>query len=249
MNNLLNSSKLFLKRNASTILTCVGSAGVIATSVLAVKATPKALTLLEEAKEEKGEDLTKLETIGVAGPAYIPAVIVGASTIACIVGANILNTRKQAALMSAYALLDSSYKEYRNKVNELYGEDADRTVKAEIAKDKYEKYPAEDNKKLYYDSYSERYFEATPETILKAENYINKRLSECCGAYLNEFYEKVGLEITNYGDYMGWSSEEMYETTWSSWLDFDHHKVIMDDGLECTIISFSMDPTFDFENY
>lgn len=251
MNNLLNSSKLFLKRNASTILTGVGSAGVIATSVLAVKATPKALTLLEEAKEEKGEDLTKLEAVSVAGPAYIPAIIVGASTIACIVGANILNTRKQAALMSAYALLDSSYKEYRNKVNELYGEDADKTVKAEIAKDKYEneKYPLEDNKNLYYDNYSERYFEATAETILKAENYINKRLSECHGAYLNEFYEHVGLETTDYGDYMGWSSEEMYETTWSSWLDFDHHKVIMDDGLECTIISFSMDPTFDFENY
>ena len=115
MNKLLRSSKLFLKRNSSTILTVVGATGVIATSVMAVKATPKALAMIEKAKEEKGEDLTKLETIKVAGPAYIPAAIAGISTIACIFGANILNKRQQAALMSAYALIDNSYKEYKNK--------------------------------------------------------------------------------------------------------------------------------------
>ena len=54
MNKLLRSSKLFLKRNSSTILTVVGATGVIATSVMAVKATPKALTMIEKAKEEKG---------------------------------------------------------------------------------------------------------------------------------------------------------------------------------------------------
>ena len=102
--SLLQSSMLFLKKNASTILTCIGSAGVIATSVMAVKATPKALALLENAETEKGEGLTKIEKIKVVGPAYIPAVLIGASTIACIFGANILNQRQQAALMSAYAL-------------------------------------------------------------------------------------------------------------------------------------------------
>ena len=55
MNNLLRCSKLFVKRNASTILTSVGGVGVVATSVMAVKATPKAIALLEQAKEEKQE--------------------------------------------------------------------------------------------------------------------------------------------------------------------------------------------------
>ena len=90
----------FLTRNASTILTFIGAGGVIATSVIAVKATPGALKLLERAKEEKGEDLTTLEKVKVAGPAYIPAVVTGASTIACIFGANVLNKRNQASLMS-----------------------------------------------------------------------------------------------------------------------------------------------------
>ena len=62
MNKLLNGSKLFVRKNASTILTCIGGAGVIATSVLAVRATPKALMLLENAKKEKGESLTKMKS-------------------------------------------------------------------------------------------------------------------------------------------------------------------------------------------
>lgn len=252
MNNLLQNSKVFLKKNASTILTYVGAAGVVATGVMAAKATPKALRLLEEAKKDKGDELTKVEKVKVAAPAYIPAVVVGASTIACVFGANILNKRQQAALMSAYALLDNSYKEYRNKVAELYGENADSEVRTEIAKDKYVDEGVElqdDNKQLYYDDYSGRYFEATSEDLLRAENMINRELADTAGVFLNEYFEAVRLERTDYGDYMGWSSCEMYETCWSSWLEFYHEKVIMDDGLEVIIVKFSMDPTFNFEEY
>lgn len=252
MNNLLRYSKSFLKRNASTILTCVGSAGVVATAVMAAKATPKALARVELAETMKGEELTKLEKVQVAAPAYIPSVIVGASTIACVFGANILNKRQQAALMSAYALLDKSYKEYKAKVVELYGEEADKEVRAEIAKDKYideDISLIDDGKQLYYDDYSGRYFEATTETMLRAENTINRMMAETSGVYLNEYFELVGLERTDYGDYIGWSSCEMYDTTWSTWFSMYREKVIMDDGLECTILRFVMDPTFDFENY
>ena len=55
--------KLFLKKHSSTILTCMGGVGVVATTITAVKATPKALSLLEEAKRKKGEDLTGIEKI------------------------------------------------------------------------------------------------------------------------------------------------------------------------------------------
>lgn len=252
MNNLLNASKVFLKKNASTILTCVGATGVVATGVMAAKSTPKALLLLEEAEKSKGKELTKVEKVKVAAPAYIPAALVGVSTIACIFGANVLNKRQQAALMSAYALLDNSYRDYKNKVNELFGENADQEVRAEIAKDKYVDESIQlkdDNKQLYYDDYSGRYFEATAETLLRAENYVNRTLADTAGVFLNEFYEHVGLDTTDYGDYMGWSSCELYDMSWSSWLEFYHEKVVMDDGLEVIIIRYSMDPTFDFENY
>ena len=127
----------FIKKNAPTILSCLGVVGVVATTVMAVKATPKALTIIENAEEEKGEKLSKWEKINVAGPVYIPSVITGVTTVACILGSNVISKRQQATLMSAYALLDNSYKEYRKKTDKLYGEDAGKQIRGEIAKDKY----------------------------------------------------------------------------------------------------------------
>lgn len=169
MNNLVNVSKSFLKRNASTILTCLGAAGVIATSITAVRATPKAELLLKEAKEEKGENLTILEKIQTAGPAYIPSLLIGASTIACIFGANVLNTRQQATLMSAYGLLETSYKEYSKKVKELYGEEADNKVKEEVTKEHYTEIPEtiSEGKQLFFDFKTLNYFESTMDEVLQ----------------------------------------------------------------------------------
>lgn len=251
MNRLLNASKLFVKRNGSTILTCAGGAGVVATAVLAVKATPKAMMLLEHAKEEKGEDLTKFEVIKAAAPAYIPTVLIGVSTIACIFGANTLNKYQQGSLMSAYALLDSSYKEYKSKVVDLYGEDADSRVREEIAKDKYagDGITPDNDKVLFYDEFSGRYFQSTTVNVLKAEYEVNKKLSTWGGVYLNEFYELVGLPTTDYGDHLGWSAAGMYEMYWEEWLDFHHEKFMLDDGLEGYIITYNQEPTPGFEEY
>lgn len=169
MNNLVNVSKFFLKRNASTILTCIGAAGVIATSIAAVKATPKAEMLLREAEEAKGDKLTPLEMVQTAGPAYIPSLLIGASTIACIFGANILSARQQATLMSAYGLLDASYKEYSKKVKELYGDEADSKVKEEVTKEHYTEIPETipEGKQLFFDFKTLNYFESTMDEVLQ----------------------------------------------------------------------------------
>ena len=251
MDKLLHRAELFCRRNASTILTCIGGAGVVATSVMAVRATPKALRLLEEAKQEKGEDLTKLESVRAAGPVYIPSILVGASTIACIFGANMLNQHKQAALMSAYALLDSSYKDYKNKVEELYGEGANEEVRTEIAKDKYEDVDIsiEGDKQLFYDEFSGRYFESTMADVLRAEYAVNKQIAEWGSAYLNDFYEMLDIPTMDYGDHLGWSACGLYEMYWNQWLDFGHDKFILDDGLECVILTFFQEPIPGFEDY
>ena len=239
MNNLLDTLKMFAKKNGPTILTCIGSVGVVITSVMAIKATPKAIVLLEDARDEKGDNLTKFEKVIVAGP----AIIVGTSTIACVFGANILNQRQQAALMSAYALLDSTYKEYQSKVVDLYSEEADSRVKKEIAKDKYlgdDKLI--DNDALFYDEFSGRYFESTNAKVLKAEYETNKKISDHGGACLNDFYRALGLEPTKYGDRLGWPVNDLS-------LDFRHEKFILDDGLEGCIITFVQEPILGFEDY
>ena len=253
LQNLCHKSEVFIKRNSSTILTCVGAVGVVVTAVSAAKATPKALESVNVVRETKGEELTKFEVVKAATPAYIPTFVIGVSTIACVFGANILNKQEQAALTSAYALLDGSYKEYKKKVEELYGKDGEFNVRKEIVKDHYVEedlnIDLDDGIELFYDEFSERYFEAKPEDVVKAEYNINRKLSLFGGAFLNEFYEYLDIPRVDYGDYLGWSGAQIYDETWESWLDFYHEKVVMDDGLECTIISMSSEPMPDFEDY
>ena len=255
MNSLLNKSQIFLKRNSATILTCVGAAGVVATTVTAIKATPKAVILLEKAKEEKGEQLTKLETVKVAGPVYVPTVVLGVSTLACIFGANILNKHSQASIVSAYALVDGAYKDYRKKVDDIYGKEAGDQVRAGIAKDKYvEKYEKnpivpEEGKRLYYDYFSEQYFEATPFEVQRAEYEINRTLMLDDCVYLDDWYRMIGLDPFEPSNNFGWTTCGNMDAYWQTWIDFHHQTVEVDDGLECTIISFVQDPFPDFEEW
>jgi hypothetical protein len=151
--------------------------------------------------------------------------------------------------MSAYALVDSGYKDYKQKVDELYGEEAGDRVKAGIAKDKYEDLGVElhGDERLYFDYYSGRYFEATPAFVKTAEYELNRKLvmAEC--AYLNEWYYLLDLEPLEHGLDFGWSTTANGEMYWQSWIDFHHQHVTMDDGMECTIISFMQEPYSNFE--
>lgn len=241
----------FVKRNSSTILTAVGVVGVVGTAVTAVKATPKAMVLLEEAKKEKGDELTKMETIKVAGPAYIPSIVMGTATIACVIGANVLSKKQQASVMSAYALLDRSYKDYKKKVEELYGEGADIHVRSEIAKDNFteDDIPKEDNTELFYDEFSKQYFEADPLIVKEAEYRINRDLRMRDYVYLSEWYEHLGIGQPEGAEALGWSNGGNLELAWQEWIDFSHEKFELDDGLEGTIIIMQVEPYPNFELY
>ena len=244
-------TKHFFKRNGSTILTCIGAVGVVATAVTAVKATPKVTILLEKERKLKGEELTKIEVIKVAGPHYIPSILIGVGTLTCIFGSNVLNKRQQASLASAYALLDTSFKEYKKKVIDLYNEEADIEIRNEIAKDKYEENDIEvdDNKMLFYEEYSGRYFESTSKEVIQAEYNLNRELTNHGGVYLNKFYKFLDIAPTDYGNEYGWSLGVLESHYWANWIEFDHEKVIMADGLECTIIRFRYEPVIDFAYY
>ena len=257
MSNLLNVSTRFLKRNSSTILTCLGAVGVVATTVIAVQATPKATAILAAKKEEKGEDLTALETITAATPIYAPAAITGIATIGCIFGANILNKRSQASLMSAYALLDKSYKEHKDKVKELFGDAGMLQVKESIVKDHYEeqKPKLSDDTELFYDFYSGRYFESTEDVVRAAAYEINRKINVEYGASLNDYYELLGIDPIEGGDLVGWSLGLLTEAYWQSWIDFAYDTVVLDDdineygGVECTIVTILHDPLPEFLDY
>ena len=248
MEGLIDKIKPFLRKNGSTILTCAGALGVIITSVSAVKATPKAMRVLEEAEKEKGEGLTRLEKIKTAGPAYIPSIVIGASTISCIFGANVINKRHQAALVTLYSLLDSTYKEYRAKVKETLGEDTDKRIITAIAKDRYDKQEHTElleGKQRFMDFYSVHFFDSTMDELEGAVRAVNDILNTRGYVFLGDWHNALGVPCGE-GDWeMGWSKTTLYQYGYEH-LVFDLERVVREDGDECHIITSPVDPALDF---
>ena len=153
----------------STILTIFSGIGMLATVVLAVKATPKALELIEEHKNVDSEEIKPIDAIKIAWKPYIPALAVGSATILCMFGSDFMTKRKQANLIGAYTLLENSYKSYKNKVKDIYGEEADSSIKTEIAKDEYEdaNEPCDENDDLFFDFATLRYFRAPMSEVVQ----------------------------------------------------------------------------------
>lgn len=241
----MNKADYFLKKHSSTILTCIGASGVVLTAVLAVKETTKALSLIENAKEEKGEELTKMEVVQVAWKPYIPAIITGFSTIACIFGANLLNTRSQASLMSAYAVLDNAFKEYKNKVNELY-EDTDINIKQNIIDSKFDDdIELEDGEVLFFDYQSMQFFSSTMEKVMNAENKFLESLHARGYACINEYYDYLGIPRVDYGYQLGWFDLENNNPYNCEELEFNYEKVMLK-GRECFIITTNNPPVADY---
>lgn len=251
---------MLTKRSASTILTIIGGVGVVVTTIMAVKATPKALKKIEEAEEIKGEELTTMEIVKTAGPVYIPSILIGASTIACVFGANVLNKRQQAALMSAYALVDNAYKDYKRKNIELYGEESHHNILDALAVEKAKEvgitadsvftscslidHESCGEPVLFYDEWSKRYFTSTIERVMDAVYHYNRNFTLRGYAMLNELYEFLGLEETEYGDTVGWTVEdELY------WIDFDFRRTELEDGLEVIVIETPWGPSADLLEY
>lgn len=251
-----------LKKFSPTVLSCFGAAGVIGTSVLAVKATPKALRKIRSDSRYAHNDpdaYTKLEAFQSAWFYYVPSVVMGAATIVCIFGANILNKHQQAAITSAYALLNDAYQDYKNKLKELYGEDAHRKIMEAIAVEKandvymastglvegssldFDEHNPDDNR-LFYDVYSKRYFESSINRVLQAEYYLNRDFA--IGGYrsVNDFYEFLGIAPINGGDEIGWDI-----ATGLAWIDFNHYKTVLDDGLEVCVIDMDWLPEVNIE--
>lgn len=252
-----------LIRNAPTILSALGMAGVIGTTALAVRATPKAVEKIKEDSIKNHDDpeaYTIKEAIKSAWKYYVPTATIGISTIVCIASSNMLSTKQQASITSAYALLNSSYKQYENKLKELYGEEVHNSIIDAIAKDEckdvylygndlmgatsldFDEHDPGDEK-LFYDRYSNRYFQSTVNRVMQAEYYLNRDYTLAGAIELNRFYEYLGLEGVQNGDRLGWTcADGIY------WLDFNHQKAVLDDGLEVYIIDMSYTPDFDWED-
>lgn len=243
----------WLRRSSPTILCCIATAGVIGTAITAARATPKALEKLKKAKNEKG-DLTKAETILVIAPNYIPTAVIGIGTVVCIFGANVLTRKNQAALISAYTLAEQSFKEYKDKLRELYGDEVCQNVEQAIIKEHCRdiyisaggllgdstlitETDVLEMKRTFYDSFSNRCFESTLPRVMNAEYHLNRNYSLGASVMVNDFYEFLGLDPISGGNVLGWDMAGGL-----SWIDFDHHTETLDDGMEVIVIDMVYEP-------
>lgn len=252
----------WLKKNTSTILTCLGAGGVVATVTLAIKATPKALDKIQCAQVDKGEEilhklregaleksdtgyilpkLTAIETLQACWKEYLPTIAVGTGSLICIFGANVLSRRQQASLASAYAALESAYQGYRRKVCSILGPDTDAMIEKAVEQEKQDiedDLPPWDEVQTFYLPCCGKaaFFERTMEEVVQAEYHINRNLVLRGEVTLNEFLSFLGLDAVEEGDVIGWDCY-IGETQYGyRWIDFNHRHYVTDDGLTvCSI--------------
>lgn len=248
--------KVSLSKHSPSILIGIGITGMLTTTVLAVKATPKALRLMEEKKRELDvETLTPVETVKTTWKCYVPAAVSGVVSIACLIGANSVNTRRNAALATAYKLSETAFTEYREKVVETIGEKKERTVRDKVSEKQIKDNPIKQTEvivtgrgqTLFFEPLSHRYFYSDLEKIKRAENKLNKEI--ICdpfetGVTVNDFYEEIGIPGTATGDSLGWKRADYL-------IDIYPSAQMADEGTEfegqpCIVLNHNNPPQYDF---
>lgn len=234
------------KKHSPEILIGMGIAGAASSVIFAIKATPKAMILLEEKRQELGvEKLEAKEIIKTAAPVYIPTAVSFGVSVACIVGASSMNARRNAALTAAYTMSESALRTYRDKVLETVGEDKEREIRQKAAIEQQQKTPEPQalvvssaaGQLKCFDSLSGRYFVSTKNEIDKAVNEFNRQLRDDMRISLNDWYDLIGLDTNKLGDMLGWDIERGYvETCYASRLD--------EDGLPCLVVNYVEPPHY-----
>jgi len=250
----------FLRKHGGTILAVAASVGVVATAIETGRATTKAKHLLavDEAlrtynEDEQGiveESPTKKEIVQTCWKAYVPAVILGGGTIACILGSNALNKKQIASLTAGYMALGKAYQEYRREVAEHVGAEHEK----EIYKDAQSvlKEPTSDmveDKLLCYEPISKRYFHATETALLEAFYSLNRDFALNGYASMNDLYNYLGLDYIPEGDLKGWCADYLAADWEYFWIDFSYLKQKTDDGLEVYYVEAYQEPIDDYLNY
>lgn len=249
---IVTSTRQFVSKRSPEILTGIGIAGMISTAVLAVKATPKAMELIEEKKREEWLDkLSPVEIVKVAWKPYIPAIVTCVTSTACLIGASSVSAKRNAALATAYKLSETALTEYREKVIETIGEKKELTIRDKVAEERVKKNPVSKNeviitgngKTLCFDPISGRYFMCSIETIKRAENTLNKQMLHDISGYvsLNEFYDEIGLDHTSVGDDLGWNTDQI--------IDIDFSSQLNDNGEPSVVLDYLVAPKYDFYKF
>lgn len=260
----------FIKKNSPHILTGTAVVGVGMTSFFAVKGALKAKDILEEEKYRRKEklyidyeksnlspetdnnppeelvrqttELSKKEVFKLVWKPILPAVITGATTIACIIGADVINAGRVAALMSACAISEKALEEYQKKNIELFGDKNHDKILNEKAKDDVAKHDIPDDDcmiktgkgdMIILDALNGRYFKGSRDAVDKMVNNLNYDMYErsaISDGFIsqNDFFDSIDVfERTQEGDHKGWNKRYPILIDWRSALKDDEIPVLV----------------------
>lgn len=239
------------KKHSPEIFIISGIVGGIAAAVMACKATTKAGKVIDKAKddldmihaaidgrvpakenyaeEESKKDITKVYvSTGLSlVKLYAPAVVLGGLSITAILYSNNILQKRNVALAAAYATVDSSFKDYRNRVIERFGDEVDKELKYnikpltvqektvdengdEVVTEKTVKVadPGEHNMYTRIFDESSCYWSKTPDYnqmfLIGRERYANDKLNAQGYLFLNDVLEMLDLPRTKEGQMVGW---------------------------------------------
>lgn len=251
MSNVFYKASFKLQKHSPEILVVAGVVGTVASAIMACKATTKLNSILEESKEtidkihevaadesmadkytpedaKKDLTITYVQTGIKLVKLYAPSIALGALSIGCILSSNNILRKRNVALAAAYATVDKSFKEYRGRVIEKFGEAIDRELKYNIKEQKVEETVTDPEtgkeKKVKktiqvsdIDGYSEyaRFFddgckgwekdaEMNLMFLRAQQQYANDLLRARGRLFLNEVYRMLGIPETKAGQVVGW---------------------------------------------
>lgn len=238
------------KRSPEILLTSGIVTGVVA-AVMGAKATLK----LEEEVDTLQEDRENVEKLVEAGgyddkpkelardkayiytksfmqvaKIYAPAVGLGVLSISCILAAHGIMRKRNAALVAAYTTLDKAFREYRQRVVEVFGEDAELALErgAKVDREKESDDETPDTHSVtspinpyvrYFDEYNMNWTKnaAVNKTyLISAQNYFNDRLRATGHVFLNEVLDHLGFKHSQVGALVGW----VWKGEGDSYIDF-----------------------------
>jgi hypothetical protein len=252
LTGILARTEKLLADNSPQILTALGVAGTVTTAILTGKASFKAAQILNEVNpdhiavypDEPGEYTVK-EKVKLTWKLYLPPVAVGALTVASIITASRIGTRRAAAMAAAYAVSERAFSEYKEQVIKKFGEVKEQNVRDSVRQEQMNKNPVSDRQiiiaggnVLCYEPYTDRYFDSDMESIKKAQNDLNYRINNNWYASLSEFYDLVGLPHTHISDELGWKADKL--------LDIDFGHALATDGRPCLVINYVVEPIRDY---
>lgn len=249
LTNFFKSTRTFLGKHSPEILTGIGVTGMITTTILAVKSTPKALMLIEEKKKELGTDeLTAIEVVKTAWKPYIPALALGIASASCIIGASAVNAKRNAALATAYAISERTLVRYRDKIIDTIGEKKEKEVREKIAQDEVDKNKVSNNgvivtskgNTLCRDAISGRYFRSDIDKIKKIVNELNRQMIYQNYISLNDFYYELGLDPVKNGSALGWNLD-------SGLIELDFSTCLAENDEPCVVIDYLVGPRYEFD--